>query len=301
MNNNRLLQGMANFTLVITSIVSISCQPIPQPFAHPAQTINLAAVPKSNFGGITILPIRELPSNVATILSETMVAEFLKHNIIASNNISNYKSKFLQGTPDRIQTTPKETSISILWNLIDVGGALMGSRRTKYVSVPKFSKIKQSDLRQEMADVTGYFADLIKKQNGQLIDHAIISLHVWPLSGGINDRDPQLQNAMKTELKNRNFKVLDTLDGAQIVIAGNVELGREKLKALPLSVTWSVFNSAGKELGKITQRNTVSSEKLGKSWGPLATLIAKNAAGGLSKLVRQIPREQLRPINILAN
>ena len=301
MNNNRLLNGMNIFLLVITGIVSNSCQPIPQPFAHSAQTINLAAIPNSDFGGITILPISDLPADVATILSGTMVAEFLKHDIIANNKISNYKSKFLQGTVDRIQTTPKKTSISILWNLVDVGGALMGSRRTKHIIVPKFSKKNQNDLRQELADATGYFAGLIKKQNGQLIDHAIISLHVWPLTGEFHDREPQLQNAMKTALKNRKFTVLDTLNGAQFVIAGNVELGQEKLKTLPLSVTWSVFNSAGKELGKITQRNTVSFEKLDKNWGPLATLIAENAAGGLSQLVRQIPSEQLRPINILAN
>jgi len=55
-----------------------------------------------------------------------------------------------------------------------------------------------------------------------------------------------------------------------------------------------VLDASGRELGKITQRNSVPAAELAGDWRTLAAIIAENAAGGISDMVQRLPPEALR-------
>ena len=103
-----------------------------------------------------------------------------------------------------------------------------------------------------------------------------------------------MRRAMEAALKKRNFRIAGTLDGAGLVIAGAMELGPENVEPRPIRITWSVLDTAGKELGKLTQQNTIPRQELKKRWKIIAVVIADNAAGGVSDLIVRLPRDALR-------
>ena len=99
---------------------------------------------------------------------------------------------------------------------------------------------------------------------------------------------------MKIALKKRNFRIVDAVEDDGLVIAGSIEFGPENVEPRPIRIIWSVQDTAGKELGKLTQQNSIPRQELENRWQTLAAVIADNAADGVSDLVVQLPRYALR-------
>jgi hypothetical protein len=103
-----------------------------------------------------------------------------------------------------------------------------------------------------------------------------------------------LRQAMETALRRRDFAVTTSLDGARLVVAGALALGPANGDQRPIEITWSVLDTGGQEVGKLTQRNAVPQAALTSGWRALASVIAENAASGVSDLVRRLPPEALQ-------
>ena len=98
---------------------------------------------------------------------------------------------------------------------------------------------------------------------------------------------------METALKKRNFRIVDVLDDARLVVAGSIELGPKNAEPRRIRIIWSVMNTSGQELGKLTQENSLTQREMDQQWNTLATVIADNAAGGVGDIVVRLPRKVL--------
>ena len=119
-------------------------------------------------------------------------------------------------------------------------------------------------------------------------------LHVWQVEGMKPDDGMTLQRAMTTALRRRNFTVSPGLEGAGLVISAHFSAGPATADPRPVEISWAVLDAAGKELGKLTQRNAVPASELASDWKALAAIIAENAAGGISDMVQRLPPEAFR-------
>jgi len=277
-------------------IIVSGCQPVPQPFARPEETFNPVVVPTSDFAGVTILPIRGLPAPAARNLSTAMAEELLAREIIASPESSNQRSRFLQGVVTRTESSGALTRVTMTWELFDHRWKSMGRQDTTH-TIPRsdWTNGSQAIVRPLVKEAAAVIAGLVKGENDRSLSTSQISLHVWPVDGAPDKTAFPLRQAMEAALKKRNFRITEGLDGAGLVIAGVIELGPENVEPRPIRITWSVLDTAGKELGKLTQQNAVPRETMENTWDTLAAVIADNAAGGVGDLVAQLPRSTLRP------
>lgn len=277
-------------TLALHLILS-GCQPIPQPFAHSPQSNNPIVVPTTDFAGVTILPIPGLPPPLARRLSVAMAEELHTHEIIASPDSSNQRSKFLQGAVTEVAAGRSRTRVTVIWDLFDGRGKFLGSRKTTRIlsnnSWPDGGKKQLRPLVRAAA------ADVARLVKGGDDAKSPVALHVWRVVGVPDKKSAFLRRAMKLALKRRDFLISEQLEGAGLVVAGRVELGAKEAEPRPIRITWSVRDRGGNEVGTLTQRNAISRLQLEKGWNSLAAMIADNAAGGVGDLVVRLPRNVL--------
>ena len=145
-----------------------------------------------------------------------------------------------------------------------------------------------------MKDAAADIAKMVRGVSDQTTDKSIITLHVGKVEGALDKAAAPLRRAMEVALKKRNFRIADASEGAGLIIAGTIELGPENAEPRPIRITWFVRDIAGKELGKLTQQNSIPRRELENRWQTLAAVIADNAAGGVSDLVVQLPRNVLQ-------
>ena len=275
-------------------LIVAACQPVPQPFAHPDKATNPVATPSSDFGGVTILPISGLPDDQARDLSTAMAVALLKRGIIAGPDSSNQRSKFLQGAVTQKAAGGAETRVTVMWDLFDGNGKILGSQEsTRAFARNDWVKGGQNLLHPLVRTAATEMANLVKGENDQTTTKSRISLHVWPVDGAPDKEAALLRHAMEAALKKRNFRIADALEGAGLVIAGAIELGPENAEPRPIRITWSILDAAGKNLGKLTQQNTIPRQEMENRWKTLAAVIADNAAGGVSDLVIRLPHNVL--------
>ena len=291
----RRFRRLAHFGLIMALYGAVAaCQPVPQPFAHPEKSVNPVVVPSSDFGGVTILPISGLSDDRARSLSTAMAIALLSHGIIAGPDSSNVRSKFLQGAVSQEAAGRGRTRVTVIWDLFDGSGKILGTRKTtRTLRQDDWTNGGQSLLRPLVAASAAEMAKLVRDENGQSAQSRI-TLHVWPVEGAPAKAAGPLRRAMELALKKRDFYIADALDGAGLVIAGTIELGPDNADPRQIRITWSVLDTAGTELGKLTQRNAIPRQEMEKRWNSLAAVIAENAAGGVSDLVVRLPRNVLR-------
>jgi hypothetical protein len=279
----------AKFSLATIVIVFVAgCQPLPQPFAHPQETINPTVIPSPDFAGVTILPIPDLPEQMAHDLSMAMAKELLAHEIIAGLNSSNQRSKFLQGGIIQIPIDNGRTKVTAIWDLTDNTGEILATQETtQMLSSKGWKSGSQATLYPLVKGPAAAIAGLVKGQDSQ---SSLTNLHVRPLDGEPTAARAPLQHEMEKALKRRNFRIVNDLETAGLVIAGAIELGPETIEPRPIKIVWSILNPSGQEVGKLTQQNTLQRKMLEHGWKTLAPLIADSAAGGVSDLVIRLPR-----------
>ncbi len=276
-------------------LIVAGCQPIPQPFAHPERAINPIVTPSSDFAGVTILPIQGLPDLMARGLSIAMAEELLAHEIIAGPDSTNRRSKLLQGAVTQKAAGGARTKVTVMWDLFDGSGKSLGRQKTTR-TFPRndWDNGGQSLLRPLVKVAAAEVAKLVIGENDQATAKSRMTLHVWPVGGAPNKTAAPLRRAMEAALKKRNFRIADALEGAGLVIAGTIELGPESTEPRPIRITWSILDTAGQELGALTQQNAIPRQEMENRWDSLAVVIADNAAGGVSDLVVHLPRNLLR-------
>jgi len=271
-----------------------ACQPLPQPFAHPESATNPVVIPPSDFGGVTILPTPDLPISMARKLSMALAEELQRHEIIASPDSSNQRSKFLQAGVTQGAAGDTRTRITIVWDLTDGSGKILGSKETTHIfSKDGWAKGNQTVLRRLVKSGAADIAEMVKSETELTASKSQIALHVWPLDGAPNRTTGPLRLAMETALKKRNFRIVNALEDARLVVAGSIELGPENAELRPVRIVWSVMNTSGQELGNLTQKNALTRREIEQQWESLATVIADNAAGGVGAIVARLPRKVL--------
>jgi hypothetical protein len=270
------------------------CQPVPQPFAHPEKSINPIVVPTGDFGGVTLLPVSGLTYERGRGLTAAMTDALLSQGIIAAPDSSNQRSKFLQGAVTKTAADGTGTRVTIIWDLFDGGGKFLGSREAT-LALPQnyWLKDNKKTLRRLVKGVAAELAQLVRGENDGATAKSRIALRIGIVKGVSDKATTSLRRAMEDALKKRNFRISDAFEGTGLVITGAIKLGPENADPRPIRIIWSVLDPAGKELGKLTQQNTIPRQELEKKWNSLAVVIADNAAGGVGDLVVQLPRNVL--------
>ena len=273
-----------------------ACQPVPQPFAHRSGSDSHVIEPPMEIGGIAVLPVSGAPDAASRALADALAEALTEHEIPAARGGGNRRSKFVQGTATTRPAADSRIAVDIAWDLFDGSGTVLATRRhAGTLPVEDWQGAGQAAMRSLTRGVAAEFATLINGPPDETATAAAaLPLHVWPVDGGPAGDDALLQQAMEAALRRRDFAVTPGLDGARLIVAGALSLGPVEAGQRPIEITWSVLDTYGHELGKLTQRNAVPTAALTSGWKALATVIAESAAGGVGDLLRRLPPDALR-------
>lgn len=279
----------------LLALLTAACQPLPQPFAHGEKAVNPGAAPTSEFGGITILSISGMTKAKSVALSQALADALVARDILAGPGSSNPRSKFIQGTASVQTAGPKRTNVSIVWDLFAPDGTLLGTRTVvRTVSTKAWRDGDPATMKRLAANSGKPMATLVRQTIGDASSGGTIALHVGSMDGVSPNDSLSFRRAMSSALKRRNFTIMPKPTGAKLIIAGHLKLGPETSVPRPVEIVWSVFDQGGKELGKLTQRNTVTPGTLKSGWKALAGVITDNAAGGVGDLIHRLPPDALK-------
>lgn len=283
------------FLALLLALACVACQPLPQPFAHAEKAVNPAAAPTAEFGGITILSISGMSKGQSMALSQALADGLVARNILAGPGSSNPRSKFIQGSASIRVLDRRRTEVTVVWDLFAPTGNLLGTRTvSRTVSSTSWRDGNPQTIKRLGTGASAPLADLVRHTIGEDRTGSAIALHVRAVDG-VSSRDSlSFRRALSSALKRRKFAISEEPGGASLIIAGRLKLGPKNTTPRPVEITWSVLDQGGKELGKLTQRNTVTPHILKSGWTALAPVIADNAAGGVGDLVLRLPPEALK-------
>ncbi len=114
----------------------------------------------------------------------------------------------------------------------------------------------------------------------------IRAVSVLLVTGGDNSGNAELTAAMRNELTQTGWPVLEEARKDALAVEGKVNLSEPVAGQQTVSITWLVKTPSGKLLGDISQTNTIPTGSLDQSWGENAQLAAKAAAEGIVKLIQ---------------
>jgi hypothetical protein len=80
-----------------------------------------------------------------------------------------------------------------------------------------------------------------------------------------------------------------------LVIAGSVRLMPPEKGRQQVEILWTVLDSSGREVAKVSQSNAVQEGTLDGDWGELAQIIADAAVPSVVDLVRRLPARAEAP------
>src|SRR5690606_34244800 len=112
------------------------------------------------------------------------------------------------------------------------------------------------------------------------------TISILPVEGAPGDGRDVLARALGIALRGRGLRVADAIDVDGLIVDGDVLVEPAPNGQERVSLTWQVRWADGRELGVVSQSNTVP-RGAAQAWEPVAPVVAANAADGIARLVRQ--------------
>lgn len=261
------------------------------PFAHPPGKASPLVTPVPDVGGIVVHAIAGAPEPAARALRKAMVNALADQEIPAATSGGNRRSRFLQGFVSALPHGAETVRLQIAWALTDPTGKAVGSKTvTRDVPVKAWNRADPATIKAIAGASAPVVAAMIQGPMPTEVGRAQRPpLNVWPVVGVSQLDALALQRAMEHALRERDYDVRPQLADNGLVIAGNVVLGKVKDGQEPIQISWAVLDSTGKELGRLSQKNTLAVGSGPPSLLGLANDIAEAAADGVSDVVDNLP------------
>jgi hypothetical protein len=120
----------------------------------------------------------------------------------------------------------------------------------------------------------------------------VAKVDVPRVTGAPGDGNASLTKQMREHLAALGPVVLDSAEGADFIVQGNVRIvpiggGQQRVE-----IVWTVRLPSGDERGKVVQLNDVPTGSLDHYWADVAMVVASEAAGGINDVIaRQSGRQ----------
>ena len=119
-------------------------------------------------------------------------------------------------------------------------------------------------------------------------DGAIRNVFVAPVAGRDGKGAAALTEAMRRQLSEAGWPVLNSARKDALSILGQLEVSAAHRGMQTVVIAWTVKMPSGKILGVISQKNDVSASSLGNGWRETADAAAGAAADGIFQLIGKI-------------
>ncbi len=180
---------------------------------------------------------------------------------------------------------------TLLWQVTDREGLAVGHFDQPRTLPGESWRSGEAALMQAIAtEAAPKLAELLRAKEDQPIappEAAKPRLVIEPIEGAPGDGARSLRLALAALLRHAGLALIDAdSDGeADFHLVGRVTIAKPAMGGERLELAWTLFDSAGAELGSVDQGAPIEAKRLAGAWGGLAHDIAQGAAEGLVDLI----------------
>jgi len=117
---------------------------------------------------------------------------------------------------------------------------------------------------------------------------------VKPVTGASIQANSELTQAIKRALRSKGVRITDTPDPSSLKLVGIVKMGPISQRRRMVEINWNLHNALDQKIGLIQQKNTVGAASVANSWGRIADLAARAAAGDIAAVIPRNTRTSQR-------
>lgn len=285
-------------------VVVGGCGPIHEPFANDRAGIKHLVVPLPDAAGIVIKKVAGLSDVQSRAVRSALAEQFSKREIAAAITGENRAIRHIDGVATVAGAANGRQRIRIDWTLYDRDAQpLATASSTAMIAAAGWQDPDPKTLSTLVEGAADRFtAAMVEPAYGRTSGHTedrtgrrrpAIPLHIWPISGPSDQANLLLRTAMGRALSRRDISVVKEIEDARLILSGEVSFGPPQGSNRPIEIIWAMLRPDGKELGRLSQKNTVSEAALTSGWSTLSRSIAEAAAGAVGELISRLPAEAL--------
>jgi hypothetical protein len=273
---------------LLALLLLAACNGAPPPIM--GRTAPAAALSPPDSAGIYVLPVENAPTASATVLAAAMATALQQADVPASAQSSNRGSYRLQPIATATSTAGGHVSISVVWELRNAAGTVIGSTPSQLVADAGAWQRGDGKLAAALAaPAAPVLAKLVEgdvpRPQGGL--NPVVALR--PVTGAPGDGDRSLTRAMGAALEHTNVAVTVTpVDKVDFIVTGTVTVAPADAQKQQVKVTWVLTRPDGSELGRVKQENAVPAGSLDGAWGEVAYAVTSAAAPGVRRLIEEV-------------
>lgn len=259
---------------------------------------------------IAVSPIVGLAEPMSHDLAKAMTAALEKRSLpaVIENELDGQALYSVSGRFVTRSPSPGNPPV-ITWEVRNEEGALVG--RHSQILPPGSDPLSPAARTKLLADIDGEAVRMMVKgiegdapipveDNAAAIQASAKappshSLVVTKIEGTpVKSGDVALRQAIEYALKVAKVNVVSDRAAGSLVLTAKIQLVPiDKAKEMQrVTVTWSVAQADGRELGQVSQENNVPTRLLERAWSEIATAVAQAAAGGIATLMAEADRPQ---------
>jgi hypothetical protein len=220
-----------------------------------------------------------------------MAKALLDGNVPSTTDGGNRKSNFLQGRASVREAAGGRVEVSLLWELVDPRGQLLGSQpATRVVDAGAWRDGTRSALSALAAEPAPAIAALVQEpipfpRRDPVEGRAI---RISAIEGAPPAAEGAMRRYMGDALRRAGFLLANAETPDQVVVVGKVQVKPEANGSRRIDIAWTVRQADGTELGNLKQGNVVEAAELEGDWGQIAWASTTTAVDGIADLLRGI-------------
>lgn len=150
---------------------------------------------------------------------------------------------------------------------------------------PYMLKMTAAAIAPKLADLLTGIDAARKRSDPHSLYNRPAQVAVLAVTGAPGDGNQSLTRQMRAQLLPLGEVLLDTPQGADFTVAGQVRTAPGAGGNTRVEIQWLVTDAAGHDVGHIVQINEVPAGSLNHFWGDVAMVVAQEAAGGVQQVI----------------
>ncbi|MEM7619229.1 MAG: hypothetical protein AAF228_02035 [Pseudomonadota bacterium] len=263
---------------------------------------------------VAFAPVFGPPVNVAQKLSGALRDKAKENRIIVQDKVakSGYTVRgYLSASPDK-----KGTKLSYIWDVTNSQGTRAHRIKGEEIFPGKnnandpWSAVNQAAIDKIASTTASKLAAwLPKSPSGTLVQNASLGARdsspsanasfgssksrsgviavVPPISGAPGNGSTALAEALRKKISGKGIRIANSQSAAgKYKIQGIVSMSSGTNGKQNIKLEWKVVNPLGREIGTVTQQNSIPKGSLNGNWGATADYVADAASNGIVKLIK---------------
>ena len=271
--------------LVAAAFLLAACQPLPHPFQPEHKP--LPATSPGPRTALVVDPLSGEPEEATRQLADMLASDLRDRGIAAMTESTAANRYRLQGAIQAQRLEGDRLYLELQWKVRDPEGREAGTIAQQHVVPADRWWVADREILSALA------ADAASKIDGMLggaveiLSPYSVKLLIVPVEGAPGDGRVSLTDALKASLLRRDLQLASSEQDGAFVVRGFVRVGQKGRDKERVDVAWILYDSQGREVGKVRLGDNLPKGRLDRRWGEVATLVAEGSADGILQLLEK--------------